>query len=185
MWAEFWDWLAKLPAGSASFVGTLTGSSLGLVALLLGALFNAHLNRRRDDALRNADKLAVASALHAELVGIHRSLTENTQWLIDKPPHPEGGFLVPEPTIKVLEMALPRIGLLRSDTIRKVMDAYIVTEQYLERLMLAGGRIQPNVPEARQLLYMPAKQKDFVVDFSRDTANFVKAAIDELAHYLN
>jgi hypothetical protein len=54
MWVEFWKWLGALPPSSASFVGTVTGSSLGLIALLLGALFNARLNRRRDDKLRDA-----------------------------------------------------------------------------------------------------------------------------------
>ena len=43
---------------------------LGFIALLLGALFNAHLNRTRDDALREADRKAVASALKAELASI-------------------------------------------------------------------------------------------------------------------
>ena len=185
MWAEFWDWLAMLPAGSASFVGTLTGFFLGLLTLLMGALFNARLNRRRDDTLREADRIAVATALHAELVGLHQRLTENAQWLNDKPLHEEGGFLVPEPTIKILGMLLPKIGLLRSDTIRKVIDAYIMAEQFLERLMLAGGQIQRNVPDARQLLYMPANLRDFVVGLSRDNAEIVKAAIDDLALYLN
>jgi len=34
--------------GQAAFLGSLTGGLIGLVALLLGALFNTHLNRRRD-----------------------------------------------------------------------------------------------------------------------------------------
>jgi hypothetical protein len=93
MWNQFWDWLATLPQGSASFVGTLTGSTLGLIALLLGALFNAHLNRRRDDRLRDADRFALASTLHAELLGIHRALVENAQHLTDKPPDFEGGLV--------------------------------------------------------------------------------------------
>jgi hypothetical protein len=43
MWADFLAWVGTLPPGSASFIGTLTGSFLGLGALLLGALFNARL----------------------------------------------------------------------------------------------------------------------------------------------
>jgi hypothetical protein len=37
------------------------------------ALFNAHLDRRRDDRLRDEDRIALASALYAELSGIHRT----------------------------------------------------------------------------------------------------------------
>ena len=69
MWAEFWDWLAMLPAGSASFVGTLTGFFLGLLTLLMGALFNARLNRRRDDTLREADRIAVGEVCPAHSIG--------------------------------------------------------------------------------------------------------------------
>jgi len=130
MWKCFWDWLATLPPGSASFVGTLTGSSLGLVALLLGALFNARLNRKRDDALREADRIALASALHAELSGLHRSFVENAQHLIDYPPADDGGFVVPNPTIRIFPEMLPKIGLLQTETIKAVMGAYILTEQY-------------------------------------------------------
>jgi hypothetical protein len=60
-----WDWLSHLSQGQASFLGSLTGAAIGLIALLLGALFNAHLNRRRDDRLRREDQRAVATALRA------------------------------------------------------------------------------------------------------------------------
>jgi hypothetical protein len=43
MLSTFWEWLQTASPGQATFVGTLTGSFFGLVALLLGALFNASL----------------------------------------------------------------------------------------------------------------------------------------------
>lgn len=114
MWKCFWDWLATLPQGSASFVGTLTGSALGLIALLLGALFNAHLNRRRDDRLRNVDRQTVVVALHAELSSIEKTLLDNAKHLIEKPPEEGGGFLVPDimHSSLVFQDMLPKIGLL-------------------------------------------------------------------------
>ena len=55
----------------------------------------------------------------------------------------KGGFVVPEPSTKLLSHVLPKIGLLRSDAIRKVMDAYVLTEQYLDSLILLGiGAVQ-------------------------------------------
>jgi hypothetical protein len=184
MWACFWDWLAKLPQGSASFVGTLAGSSLGLIAILIGALVNASLNRRRDDRLRDDDRIALTSTLYAELLGIHRALIENAQHLTDKPPDAGGGFMVPEPSVKLLPEMLSKIGLLSSDTIRKVMDAYVLTEQYLEGLILAGGTLQSGMPENRQLVYLDAHQAKFVIEFNRVKASVVKEAIDALAPYL-
>src|SRR6266581_3840092 len=120
----FWEWLASLPAGGPSFVGTLTGSALGLIAILIGALVNAQLNRNRDDALRGADRIALASALYAELQGIHRAFVENAAHLAKHRPNPRRGFVVPEPSVTILPAVISKIGLLRSETIRKVMDAY-------------------------------------------------------------
>lgn len=51
MATAFWDWLTALPSGAAGFLGTLAGSTLGLLALILGALLNASLNRKRDDQI--------------------------------------------------------------------------------------------------------------------------------------
>jgi hypothetical protein len=44
------------------------GAAFGFVALMLGALFNFHLNRRRDAALRRDESLAVATALYSEIL---------------------------------------------------------------------------------------------------------------------
>ncbi len=145
MWASFWGWLANLPQGSASFVGSFTGSAVGLIAILLGALYNAHLNRKRDDRLREEDRIALASTLYAELQGIHRALVENAEHLKKRPPDKDAGFLVPELPMKLLPATLPKMGLLRSDTIRKVMDAYGLAEGYLGQLLLLGGTLRPNM----------------------------------------
>ena len=76
-WAlSLWQWLQTASQGQAAFVGVLIGSSIGLVPLLLGALFNAELNRRRDDRLRREDQRAVATALRAELEGLRRTLND-------------------------------------------------------------------------------------------------------------
>jgi hypothetical protein len=184
MWDSFWEWLSKLPPGSATFVGALTGSSFGLIAILIGAFVNASLNRGRDDRLRDEERIAVASMLYAELKGIHRTLTENAQHMTDKPPDHDGGFMVPEPSIKLLPEMMSKIGLLRADTIRTVMDAYVLTEQYLEQLILVGGSLQANMPENRQLVYMDAHHAPFVIEFNETRAGVVKEAMNALAPYL-
>jgi hypothetical protein len=184
MWAFFWDWLSKLPQSSASFLGSLTGSSVGLLAILLGALFNARLNRRRDDRLREEDRVAVASTLYAELQGIHRALVENAEHLQKTPPPDQDGFVVPEPSIKLLPETLSKIGLLRPETIRKVMDAYVLTEQYVAQLILLGGALQPNMPEDHQAVYSDAKHAKFVIEFNQARAGVVKEAMNALSPYL-
>jgi hypothetical protein len=143
MWTGFWNWLAGLPPSSATFLGTLTGSGLGLVALLVGALFNAHLNRRRDDRLREEDRRALAAALRAELGGIYRTLLENATHLTDKKPEAGTGFMVPDlvHSVQVMPHMLPKIGLLDPETIRKLIDAYVLVAQYCEGLIMLGGEL--------------------------------------------
>jgi hypothetical protein len=50
------------------------GSVLGFVALFLGALWNARLNRLRDDRLRQAEVAAVAAAIYGELILVRVAL---------------------------------------------------------------------------------------------------------------
>lgn len=50
------------------------GSFLGFIALLVGALVNFRLNRRRDERLRGEEVVAIACALYGEIVLIRRSV---------------------------------------------------------------------------------------------------------------
>jgi hypothetical protein len=76
-----WHWLEELSGGAAGFVGSVTGSSLGLVALLIGAMVNAHLNRRRDDRLRRDQTRSFAVALKSELKQLQAVLIQNADEL--------------------------------------------------------------------------------------------------------
>ena len=180
----FWNWLAALPPANASFIGTLTGSSLGLVAILLGALFNAHLNRRRDEELRAADRVALASTLFAEFRGVLRTLVENGEQLAARSSDPAGGFLVPQPSMAVVPELLPKLGLLSTDAARKVLDAYTITEQYLDALIHIGGELQADMPEGRQVVYLEGKHAKTVVAINKARATVVKDAMDVLAPYI-
>jgi hypothetical protein len=149
---EFWDWLAALPQGSATFVGTLTGSTLGLFALLLGALFNAHLNRKRDDELRKKEARALAVALRAELTGKSRSLLDNAKRLEEQ--KGEGHILVPDiaQSLRIMPSLTDKLGLLDEETIVAVLDAHVVMEQYCERLIISGGKLIDGLPGNRRLV---------------------------------
>src|SRR4051812_46290836 len=52
--------------------------AIGLIALVLGALFNAHLNRARDDRLRKIEQRTLAAALKAELFGLAEQIRSIT-----------------------------------------------------------------------------------------------------------
>lgn len=50
------------------------GALVGFVGLIAGALFNAHLNRKRDEQLRAKEVIAVASALYGEAVILRQAV---------------------------------------------------------------------------------------------------------------
>jgi len=50
------------------------GSLLGFIALIIGALFNFHLNRKRDAQLRGEEAVAIACALYGEIVLLRRGV---------------------------------------------------------------------------------------------------------------
>lgn len=184
MLGAVWTWIGTLPQGSATFLGTLMGSSLGLIAILIGAFVNAALNRRRDDRLRDHERLALASALYAELVGSQRALRESGESLVSRPVEAGEGFLVPAPAIKLFPEMIPKMGLFDAETIRKVMEAYVLLEQYVGDLVLAGGQLQANMPEGRPMVYLPAERAEFVGEYNLGRANSADEAIEALRAYL-
>jgi hypothetical protein len=133
-WAlNFWQWLQTASQAQASFVGTLMGSFFGLVALLLGALFNAWLNRRRDDRLRREDQRTVATALRAELEGLRRTLNDAAETVSQE------SYLTADEQVQVPDLAqsiriMPelasKLGLLDEKIINAVVDAYGMVEEY-------------------------------------------------------
>lgn len=77
-----WSWINSLPDGAANFLGSSFGAGLGLIAILLGALFNAHLGRKRDDRLAMEERKALAASLLGELIGTILSVSDRRYFLL-------------------------------------------------------------------------------------------------------
>jgi hypothetical protein len=139
-----WQWLGSALPGQAAFLGTLIGSSIGLMALLFGALFNAYLTRNRDDRLRREDQRSVAVALLAELSGIHHELfrsSEDIQKLQNRDDPKQDHFLVRDVSqaVRIFPEIISKIGLLDPDTIQRTSNAYHAVEhRYGMRLLFIG-----------------------------------------------
>lgn len=52
------------------------GSLLGLLAIIIGALYNFHLNRKRDNMLRLEEKLSVAAAVYGEILLLRNEIVK-------------------------------------------------------------------------------------------------------------
>ena len=66
----YWQDIIAQPDSAAAFLGALAGAGGGLLAIILGALINAELNRRRDDRLRDQERVAIAIAVQVELAAL-------------------------------------------------------------------------------------------------------------------
>jgi hypothetical protein len=60
------------------------------------------------------------------------------------------------------------------------MDAYALMGQYLEGLVMLGGRVQTNMPEGRRVVYMEGHQAENVSTYHRNRAMMVQEAVDAL-----
>lgn len=129
---------------------TAIGSLFGLFALALAALLNFHLNRKRDDRLRNDEARSVMAALYGEIILLRRDAASlarhaaRVETLGVACVKIDNEFLdthlLPEP---LLYMALaPKLGLLSAD------------------LILAITEFHKNVADARLWLSVMVKFRD-------------------------
>jgi hypothetical protein len=177
-----WEWLQSLSGGAADFLGSLTGAAIGLLAIVVGALFNASLNRKRDDRLRGEEARSVASALKAELSGINRTLLTNAETLGT----PLGGFMTPDlsQSVRIGPAMLSKIGLFDTETIQTVLDAYIIVDQYAEQLILLGGTLSGRFPAHRRPIFMQREQAGHVATMNRNISAHILRAIGKLDDFL-
>lgn len=117
-------WQPRL-ASFPPVVGTLLGPFLGLMAILLGVLYNAKITRGRDDRLREQERQAVAAAIHGELIATALGLKFLKQQLavIAKHAGMENAVVMDDklaalqtdlwrPNFDTYLAALPRLGLI-------------------------------------------------------------------------
>jgi hypothetical protein len=180
MWAEFWAWLGALPASSASFVGSLTGATFGLGAIIVGALFNACLNRRRDDRLRRVEAQMLATVLSAELSLLKKLLLEHADGLergVQNAFHVTDMYSL----VRILPEMLPKLGLLGHDAVTQVVTAYGVLENYAENCVRMGGSVIAAAGPKR-LVQLPGSKASEVAQMNRVIAEVLGAALDALDH---
>lgn len=62
-----WEWLGELAPSQATIIGTTLGAFLGFASLTCGALFNAKLNRDRDQRLEDMKRVSLLRAVSTEI----------------------------------------------------------------------------------------------------------------------
>jgi hypothetical protein len=174
-----WQWLHDLSPGQATFLGWI----VGIVTVVGGALLNAHLNRRRDDQLRQQDRRAVATALKAELAGIQSILLSNAEDLQKKHLESDASLLIQDTSqsVRIMPEMLDKLGLLDQETIQSVVAAHMVMEQYCERLQMLGGHLVENVTAGtRRLIALPGNKAKHVAAANTGISDAIQKAITKL-----
>lgn len=110
------------------------GSLLGFVALMVGALWNFKLNRRRDARLREEEALSVAAALYGEIVLLRKEVARLARVVangymdvgVQRDPiikfdsHFVEAYTLPEPLL--YKSLGPKLGLLSPDLILAITE---------------------------------------------------------------
>jgi hypothetical protein len=118
------------------------GALLGFVALIAGALFNFHLNRKRDAALRAEDALSVAAALYGEIVLLRGEIAAlaravaaaEIKGTLKIDTHFVDARKISEPYL--YHALAPKIGLLSPDLVIAITNFYKNVQEAKARLPL-------------------------------------------------
>lgn len=112
-----------------SWMGSVIGAAIGLIAILIGALWNAHLTRKRDTHLRAQEAQSVGFALASEL----RSALDMT-------------------AARFMQAALDRGGMPKEVLLALKPPALVVWPKLAEKLALVDPKAVGPVIQAFSLL---------------------------------
>lgn len=112
---------------------TVIGAILGFGALTWGALYNYHLGRRRDDAVREKEATSVALGLYSEINLISKELAKLAnsvgRWYMrtgvsggSLPAHYSGSFVLPDATL--FKALAAKVGMLSPDVLMPITRFY-------------------------------------------------------------
>lgn len=136
----------------------LMGAVLGFVTLTLGALYNYHLGRKRDDHIRQQEALTVALALYSEIDLLSRDVAAlangvggwflRHQYSAAVPASYRGLYHLREPAL--YRALAPKLGLLTPATLLPITRFYSNYEEasrYFPKLLSDHGDTESYGPE--------------------------------------
>jgi len=171
-------WIDALSDPAATLVGSAIGIFGGLIAILLGALFNAHLNRVRDDRILNDEKRKVATVFHEELKIIHHALVATSKQMRSSKSELPLDFDFTR-LIRMFRQSMDKLALLNSEVISIVIRAYTFYETFGQR-MRALGTMQTNESTGESELIFPLASLNTVADVVDSHATAIKLAVDAM-----
>ena len=144
--AHVFDWVQNLQGAWLTLLGSAFGSTLGIISLLIGALYNARLNRKAEQRRELNDRFGIAEALIAEVVSVKQTIDRAAAELRD-PAQGNVQALMPDPCPDrgVFDKFLSKIELFDENTIRIVTELYAVLNEYCIQVVVRGGGFDQSV----------------------------------------
>lgn len=119
-----------------AWFGNVLGSAIGLAAILLGALWNARLNRKRDELIMNDEAKSVAAAIGAELSAYVESLCGRMMQAASGPEDRTQAamqmMIMPAPV--VWPALAGKIGLLDALVSQRVAHSWVLVQWHMQLL---------------------------------------------------
>ena len=139
---HYWPQITSWPESAAMFVGSIAGAGGGLFAILLGALYNAHLNRKRDDHLRDEKARALAKVLATEMEVVREVAEANANGIakVRDGTHPIAGLRANEvPGTPALDAMIADIHLLPEEPrslVLQMLESRALTKRMQDGLLV-------------------------------------------------
>lgn len=127
----------------AEWLGALLGSVIGLIAILLGALYNASLTRKRDDKIMNDEAKAIAVAIGAEM-SMYTEILGSLYMQARVPPEPGRSMALVRamraPDLMVWPELAGKVGLLGAEVAGMTVKSWML-------LMMHARMLQASVDD--------------------------------------
>lgn len=124
-----------------NWFGDALGSAIGLVAILLGALYNARLMRRRDDMIMNDEAKAIAAAIGAEM-SVYAEMLGSLYMQACVPPDSGKSMAIVRalraPDLTVWPAMAGKVGLLGADLAGKTVRAWMLLSMHARMLQASA-----------------------------------------------
>lgn len=165
--------LMALQPSVAAFLGAIVGATITMVSVIVGALFNAHLNRRRDDRIRKQEERTVANALLAELTMLRGS---HSRAIAER--QPQGNtMLIPvkEGPAEVYHALIDKIGHLDSSVLVPLIEFHTVFASLESYLVFLGGKVE--IHGQKRYVAVPDRHYDKVNIIMQSLVKYADKAI--------
>jgi len=177
-----WSWVATLAPAQATVFGTAIGATFGFLSLTGGALFNAKLNRDRDDRLADIERLALLRSLATEIRLIRNLIAYQLREY--QSPTAEGQAWRSSVSPKLFSLLYPanlsKLLVLPHDALTQIIVFHAAIDEYEYNLKLEGAEFPDNAPVVTRSFNFPVSVTPQIVARANTLKNAGESALAHL-----